>query len=180
MKDTCFFPPDDKRERLATVYTCFPEEGLKRFPETPITEGAFTFSPDYPIRGPKKLFSGGAGLVSTAEDYARFCRLMLDGGKAGNTRLIGRKAIELMTPDALGTLSSDRGFGLGFGVEGVKQPLPELGSAGQYYWSGFFYTRFVIDPKEQMSVIFMCQRYPETDLNLDRLVQALAFQAIID
>ncbi|MHB8095582.1 MAG: serine hydrolase domain-containing protein [Candidatus Aminicenantales bacterium] len=180
MKDTYFFPPDDKLGRLATVYTCFPKEGLKRFPEIPITEGAFTFSPDYPTRGPKKLYSGGGGLVSTAEDYARFCRMMLDGGKAGNARLIGRKALELMTTDALGTMSSDRGFGLGFGVEGVKQPLPELGSAGQYYWSGFFYTRFVIDPKEQMSVIFMCQRYPETDLNLDRLVQALAFQAIID
>jgi len=72
------------------------------------------------------------------------------------------------------------GFGLGFGLEGVKQPLPELGSAGQYYWSGFFYTRFVIDPKERMALIFMCQRYPENDLNPDRMVRTLAQQAIID
>lgn len=182
MKDTYFYPPDGKLERLATAYTYYVEKGLNRFPDTPITEGAFTYSADYPTRGPKKLFSGGAGLVSTAADYARFCQMMLDGGKVGNTRLLSRKSVELMTGDQLGKINSgqDFGFGLGFGVNGVKAPLSELGSAGEYNWGGFFYTAFSIDPKEQMIVIFMGQLHPTGDLTLDRQVNALAYQAIID
>ena len=180
MKDTYFYPPDGKLERLATAYTYYDEKGLNRFPDTPITEGAFTYSADYPARGPKKLFSGGAGLVSTATDYARFCQMMLDGGKVGSTRLLSRKSVELMTQDQLGKISPDQGFGLGFGVNGVKAPLSELGSPGEYNWGGFFYTAFSIDPKEQMIVIFMGQLHPAGDLTLDRQVNELAYQAIID
>src|SRR5208282_4235458 len=180
MKDTYFYPPDNKLERLATAYTYYDEKGLNRFPDTPIAEGPFTYSADYPVRGPKKLFSGGAGLVSTAADYARFCQMMLDGGKAGNTRLLSRKSVELMTQDQLGKISADQGFGLGFGVDGVKTPLAELGSPGEYNWGGFFYTAFSIDPKEQMIVIFMGQLHPEGDLSLNRQTHQLAYQAIID
>ena len=180
MKDTYFYPPDGKLERLATAYTYYDEKGLNRFPDTPITESAFTYSADYPARGPKKLFSGGAGLVSTAADYARFCQMMLDGGKVGSTRLLSRKSVELMTQDQLGKISPDQGFGLGFGVNGVKAPFSELGSPGEYNWGGFFYTAFSIDPKEQMIVIFMGQLHPAGDLTLDRQVNELAYQAIID
>jgi CubicO group peptidase (beta-lactamase class C family) len=180
MKDTYFYPPDGKLERLATAYTYYAEKGLSRFPDTPITEGPFTYSADYPARGPKKLFSGGAGLVSTAADYMRFCQMMLDGGKVGNTRLLSRKSVELMTQDQLGKISSDQGFGLGFGVNGVKAPLSELGSPGEYNWGGFFYTQFSIDPKEQMIVIFMGQLHPAGDLTLDRQAIELAYQAIAD
>jgi len=180
MKDTYFYPPENKLERLATAYTYYADKGLNRFPDTPITEGSFTYSADYPYHTPKKLFSGGAGLVSTAMDYLRFCQMMLDGGKVGTTRLISRKSVELMTGDQLGTIKPDFGFGLGFGVEGVKAPLSELGSAGEYAWGGFFYTAFTIDPKEQMIVIFMAQLHPTGDLTLDRQVHALAYQAIND
>jgi CubicO group peptidase (beta-lactamase class C family) len=180
MKDTYFYPPEGKLDRLATAYTYYDDKGLNRFPDTPITEGAFTYSADYPTRNPRKLFSGGAGLVSTAADYARFCQMMLDGGKVGNTRLLSRKSVELMTQDQLGKISSDQGFGLGFGVNGVKAPLSELGSPGEYNWGGFFYTQFSIDPKEQMIVIFMGQLHPAGDLTLDRQAIELAYQAIAD
>ena len=180
MKDTYFYPPDNKVDRLATAYTYYPDKGLNRFPDTPIREGSFVYSADYPTRGPKKLFSGGAGLVSTAMDYARFCQMMLDNGKVGNTHLLSRKTVELMTQDQLGKISTDMGFGLGFGVEGVKGPLSELGSVGEYSWGGFFYTAFTIDPKEQMIVIFMAQLHPTGGLTLDRQVNELAYQAIID
>lgn len=172
--------PDNKAERLATAYTYYPEKGLHRFPDAPIREDSFVYSADYPTRGPKKLFSGGAGLVSTPMDYARFCQMMLDDGKVGNTRLLSRKSIELMTHDQLGKISSDMGFGLGFGVDGVKSPLAELGSVGAFGWGGFFYTLFSIDPKEQMIVIFMAQLHPTGDLTLDRQVHELAYQAIND
>lgn len=180
MKDTYFFPPDNKLERLATAYTYYPDKGLNRFPDTPIREGPFVYSADYPSRGSKKLFSGGAGLVSTAMDYARFCQMILDGGKAGNTRLLSRKTVELMTHDQLGKIGPDQGFGLGFGISGVKAPLAEEGSPGEYGWGGFFYTEFNIDPKEDMIVIFMGQLHPAGDLTLNREIKVLAYQAIHD
>jgi CubicO group peptidase (beta-lactamase class C family) len=180
MRDTYFFPPENKLDRLATAYTYYSDKGLNRFSDTPIHEGSFVYSADYPSRGPKKLFSGGAGLVSSAEDYARFCQMMLDEGKVGNTRLLSRKTVELMTHDQLGKIGPDQGFGLGFGIDGVKGPLSELGSAGEYAWGGFFYTAFTIDPTEQMIVIFMAQLHPTGDLTLDREVNALAYQAIND
>jgi len=180
MKNTYFFPPENKLDRLATAYTYYPEKGMNRFPDTPIREGSFVYSADYPSRGPKKLFSGGAGLVSTAMDYARFCQMMLDDGKVGSTRLLSRKSVELMTHDQLGKISQEMGFGIGFGIDGVKAPLTELGSVGSYGWGGFFYTEFSIDPKEQMIVIFMAQLHPTGDLTLNRQVHELAYQAIND
>jgi CubicO group peptidase (beta-lactamase class C family) len=182
MKDTYFFPPENKLDRLAAAYTYYPDKGLNRFPDTPISEGPFIYSADYPYRGAKKLFSGGAGLNSTAADYGRFSEMLLEGGKLGNTRLLSRKSIELMTHDQLGKIPSyeDLAFGLGFGIEGVKTPLAELGTPGTFNWGGFFYTAFSVDPKEQLIVIFMGQLHPTGDLTLDRQVHELAYQAIID
>jgi CubicO group peptidase (beta-lactamase class C family) len=180
MKDTYFFLPDNKVGRLATAYTYYVDKGLNRFPDTPIAEDSFIYSADYSYLGPRKLFSGGAGLVSNALDYARFCQMMLDGGKAGNNRLLSRKSIEIMTEDQLGKISSTRAFGLGFEINGVKAPLAELGSRGEYDWGGFFYTEFSIDPKEQMIVISMAQLHPTGGLNLDREIRVLAHQAIVD
>jgi CubicO group peptidase (beta-lactamase class C family) len=180
MRDTYFYVPEDKLSRLATVYTWDPGKGLRRFPDTPIVEGPFSYSADYPSRGPKKLYSGGAGLCSTAEDYARFCQLMLGGGKLGNTRLLSRKSVELMTHDQLGKISSDQAFGLGFGINGEKGSLSDLGSPGEYNWGGFFYTAFSIDPTEQMITIFMAQVHPDSGRDLEGLFHVLAYQAIID
>jgi CubicO group peptidase (beta-lactamase class C family) len=180
MKDTYFYVPENKLNQLATAYTYYPDKGLSRFPDTPIAEGTFSYSADYPYRGPKKLYAGGAGLCSTAADYARFCQMMLDGGKVGATRLVSRKTVELMTHDHLGKVGPDQAFGLGFGIDGVKSPLSELGSPGEYNWGGFFYTAFVIDPKEQMITVFMAQLHPTGGLNLASLFHTLAYQAIID
>jgi CubicO group peptidase (beta-lactamase class C family) len=179
MKDTYFYPPGNKVDRLATAYTYYADKGLQRFPDSPIVESPFSYSADYPYKGPKKLFSGGAGLVSTTEDYARFCQFILDGGKVGSTHLISRKTLEMMSHDQLGRIDNDMGFGIGFGIDG-KAPLKEIGSAGALGWGGFFYTTFKIDPKEEMIVIFMGQLHPTGDLTLDREVQALAYQAIND
>jgi CubicO group peptidase (beta-lactamase class C family) len=180
MKDTCFYPSAEALPRLAAAYTYAEAEGLARFPDKPIVEGSFSYSADYPYRGAKKLFSGGAGLCSTATDYARFCQMMLNGGRLGSVRLLGRKSVELMTTDHLGKIGPDQGFGLGFGIDGVKGPLNELGSPGAFNWGGFFYTAFSIDPKEDLIVIFMGQLHPTGGLSLDREVHALAYQAIAD
>ena len=180
MKDTYFYVPDNKLDRLATAYTWYPGKGLNRFPGTPIVEGPFSYSADYPYHGPRKLYSGGAGLCSTAEDYARFCQLMLDGGRLGNTRLLSRKSVDLMSHDQLGKMFPDQAFGLGFGVNGVKGPLTEIGSAGEFNWGGFFFTAFSIDPKEEMITVFMSQMHPDSGRDLEALFHTLAYQAIID
>jgi CubicO group peptidase (beta-lactamase class C family) len=180
MKDSYFYLPDNKVDRLAVAYTYYADRGLQRFPDTPISEGPFRYSADYPYRGPKKLFAGGAGLSSTAADYYRFCQMMLQGGKLGDVRLLSRKSVELMTHDQLGHISEDQAFGLGFGIDGVKTPLKELSSPGSFAWGGFFYTAFTIDPKEDMIVIFMGQLHPTGGLTLDSQVHTLAYQSIVD
>ena len=179
MNDTYFYPPDNKLSRLSAVYTYYPDKGLNRFPDKPITEGDFSYSADYPYAPPKKLFSGGAGLVSTIEDYARFCQMLLHEGRVGSLQLLSAKSVELMTHDQLGSIGPDRGFGLGFGIEGIKSPLTEVGTPGEYDWGGFYYTSFFIDPKEEMVVITMGQLHPAGGLHLDRQVDVLAHQAIL-
>jgi CubicO group peptidase (beta-lactamase class C family) len=84
-----------------------------------------------------------------------------------------------MSHDQLGRIDPDKGFGLGFGVDG-KGPLPEIGSAGEYNWGGFFYTSFIIDPKEDMIVISMMQLHPAGGYNLDARIKILAYQALSD
>jgi CubicO group peptidase (beta-lactamase class C family) len=180
MKDTYFYLPADKVDRLATAYTYFDGKGLGRFPDKPIAEGTLIYSADYPYNGPRKLFSGGAGLCGTAMDYARFCQMMLGGGRLGDVRLLSRKSVELMSHDQLGRIDAERGFGLGFGVDGAKGPLPEIGTPGSFNWGGFFYTAFVIDPKEDMIVISMAQLHPTGDLALDAEVKVLAYQSLAD
>jgi CubicO group peptidase (beta-lactamase class C family) len=180
MQDTYFFPPDSKVPRIAAAYTYYDGKGLNRFPDAPIVEGSMIYSADYPYRGPKKLFAGGAGLNSTAMDYARFSQMILNGGKLGNTRILSRKTVELMSHDQLGKIGPDMGFGIGFGISGAKGPLDELGSVGAIGWGGFFYTTFSIDPKEDLIVVFMAQLHPTGGLTLDREVEVLAEQAITD
>ncbi|MCX6623433.1 MAG: serine hydrolase [Acidobacteria bacterium] len=180
MNDTYFYLPADKVSRLATAYTWHEGEGLRRTPDTPIAEGSFVYSADYPYHGPRKLFSGGGGLTSSAGDYARFCQMMLNGGTLDAVRLVSRKTVEMMSHDQLGKLSSDMAFGLGFSVAGAKAPVRELSSPGTYGWGGFYYTQFFIDPKEQMAGVFMGQLHPAGGLNLDGLFQVLAYQAIND
>jgi CubicO group peptidase (beta-lactamase class C family) len=181
MKDSCFFLPDEKVPRLATAYTYYPEKGLQPIHDKEVVkEGEFSFSADYPDRGQRTYFSGGGGLSSTAEDYYRFCQMMLNGGQLNGTRLLSRKSVELVSQNQVQGKLDEMGYGLGFGVTSEPRFLTELGSVGSYYWGGFYYTAFVIDPKEDLIAIFMGQLHPTGDLNLDDKVIRLAYQAIDD
>jgi CubicO group peptidase (beta-lactamase class C family) len=180
MKDSYFFLPDDKTPRLAAAYTYYPDKGLQLLPEGKvIQEGNFGYSSDYPYRGPRTYFSGGGGLCSTAEDYYRFCQMMMNGGEFNGARLLSRKSVELMTMNHTQGKIDDFGYGLGFGVTSDARFLTELGSVGAYYWGGFFYTSFFIDPKEEMIAIFMAQLHPTGDLNLDAKAIRLPYQALL-
>ena len=180
MKDTHFFIPEAKRERLATVYERTEDGPIKQKSQEPTVEGSLIYSTDYPYNGPRTYFSGGGGLVSTVSDYLRFAQMMLNGGKLDGVRLLSRKTVELMTTNQLAKMDVDFGFGLGFGVVRDESDLNEIGSVGRFGWGGFFFTNFFIDPQEQMIGIFMCQLHPSGSLDLGERVRILCYQAIAD
>ncbi len=180
MKDTHFFIPEAKRERLATVYERTGDSPIMRKPQEPTVNGSLIYSTDYPYNGPKTYFSGGAGLVSTASDYARFAQMMLNGGELDGVRLLSRKTVELMTTDRLAKMDVNYGFGFGFGVVRNESDLWDIGSVGAYSGGGFFFTSFFIDPQEQMLGIFMCQLHPTGGLDLGDRIRILSYQAIAD
>ena len=186
MTDTSFWLGEErKRERLASIYTVGRNASLTWMGEA---SNAMHYAPP-------KLYSGGGGLLSTAADYLKFCRLMLGRGALGNTRLLSPKTIELMTANHLpgGKMLSDLslslfseaayagiGFGLGFSV--MMDPVASLipGSVGEYSWGGAASTYFFIDPKEELIVIFLTQFVPSTFYNLRRELRTLVYSAFID
>ncbi len=180
MKDTHFFIPDEKRERIATVYERTEDGPITRKSQEPTVDGSLIYSTDYPYNGPRTYFSGGGGLVSTVSDYVRFAQMMLNGGKLDGVRLLSRKTVELMTTNRLAKMDVDFGFGLGFSVVRDGSDLNEVGSVGTFGWGGFFFTSFFIDPQEQMIGIFMCQLHPSGGLDLGEKIRILCYQAIAD
>jgi len=180
MKDAGFFLPEEKVSRLATAYTYYPGKGLQPILDKQVVSDGRTlpFSADYPYRGPHTYFSGGGGLCSTTEDYYRFCQMLLNGGELNGARLLSRKSVELISQNHCQGKLPDMGYGLGFGVASEPRFLHELGSVGSFYWGGFYYTTFVIDPKEDMIAIFMAQLHPTGGLNLDSKAIRLAYQAL--
>jgi CubicO group peptidase (beta-lactamase class C family) len=180
MKDTHFFLPDEKLPRLAAVYNQLPDGKIKRMGDEVDRRGYTVYSATYQYKGPRTFYSGGAGLVSTTEDYARFLQALLNGGELDGARILGRKSVELMTVNHVGDMFGPQGFGLGFSVVRDLGAGTELGSVGQYGWGGFFHTNFFVDPRERMVCVFMSQLYPAEDLGLHERFRTFAYQAIVD
>ena len=127
-------------------------------------------------------FSGGAGLLSTAADYAKFLQMMLNRGELNQTRILGPKSVELMTTDHLGDIffRPGTGFGLGFGI--VKNPglKGELSSVGEFEWGGAYHSVYWGDPKEKLLVVYFTQLLPGEHLDDHRKLRALVYQALMD
>ncbi|MGK6319973.1 serine hydrolase domain-containing protein [Sphingomonas sp. DT-204] len=183
MDDTFFHVPEDKLHRLTDCYTFVAGKGRIMYDRADASAWA----------KPPTLASGGGGLVSTALDYHRFCRMCLNGGELDGTRLVSRKTIELMTlnhlPDKsdLATMSrslfsettnAGTGFGLGFAVtqDVAKSMIP--GSVGEYYWGGMFSTAFFIDPVERITMVFMTQMSPSNTYPIRRELKTLIYSAL--
>jgi CubicO group peptidase (beta-lactamase class C family) len=180
MKDTSFFPPEEKVARIATAYAYYADKGLEPIRDDQVVqEDRITFMADYPYRGARSYFSGGGGLCSTAEDYYRFAQMMLNGGELNGVRILSRKSVELMSQNHVQG-KREGGYGLGFGDFSEAKELTELGTVGSFFWGGFYYTYFVIDPKEDLIAIFLGQLHPTGGLNLDTKAINLAYQAIQD
>jgi CubicO group peptidase (beta-lactamase class C family) len=166
MNDTYFYIPDDKASRLATLYAHVEGEGLvlSNGRESDIKMD----DPRFPITGARSYFSGGAGLSSTAYDYALFIQMLLNGGDLDGVRILSRKSVELMSATRVDTDGDGKAdLGLGFSVVTNLGESGELGSIGAYAWGGAFNTTFWIDPQENLIAVFMSQVRPrDTDIGL--------------
>jgi CubicO group peptidase (beta-lactamase class C family) len=185
MRDTGFSVPAHARERFAANYRRAPKT-LLQLEEDP-EQSIYLESPTF--------CSGGGGLVSTAEDYRRFCQMLLNGGAYQGHRLVSRKTIELMTLNhlpagqdlaelAIGTFSETLyegvGFGLGFAVAVDPARRQLLGSTGEYSWGGAASTAFWVDPREDLLVIFLTQLMPSTIYSFRGQLRNLVYAAIDD
>ena len=176
MNDTHFYLPANKRGRLATVYRPA-DGGVEAIPETNGMQ-----SQDLYDEGPRQSFSGGAGLLSTASDYAKFLQMTLNGGELNGTRLVSRKTIELMTTDHLSDIAFQpgQGFGLGFSIATDLGLRGTLGSEGEYAWGGAYHSVYWVDPVEDLLVVYLTQIIPATNLDDHTTLRNGVYQAIVD
>lgn len=174
MEDTFFYLPDSKADRLVTLYADV--DGLR------VSEGdessIYLDNPNYPVEGARSYFSGGAGLSSTASDYARMIEMLLNDGELDGERVLSRKSVELMrSPRMDSNNDGEPDFGLGFSVIGDLAASGELGSEGIYQWGGAFATSYWIDPKENLVAVLMTQQRPSKSNIRDR-IKTLVYQAL--
>ena len=185
MTDTAFNLQPGHQERFSACYAATPRGGVVLFddPEKSI------------YREPPRLLSGGGGMISTAGDYLRFARMLLNGGTLDGVQILSPKTIELMAsnhlPDGKDLPALSRslfseamydgiGFGLGFAV--IVDPPRTLipGSYGDFSWGGAASTYFWVDPEEELTTIFMTQLMPSTTYTIRRELRTLVYSAFSD
>jgi len=151
MEDTWFYLPKEKHGRLVTLQTKEENKWIKY----PVT----FYDPDYPIKGARTFFSGGAGLSSTAKDYATFLQLYLNHGELNGVRLLSRTTVNSMMSNQLGTIwDGNKHYGLAFGLINEKGAAAGgEGSEGTFDWGGYFNTQYFADPKEQIIGVLLKQ-----------------------
>ena len=175
MPDTGFYVPEEKMDRFAQMYSPTEDGGLEV--ANPMMSRNFVRKPTF--------FSGGGGLVSTADDYMRFCQMMLNGGELDGVRLLSPKTIELMTSDHTTVIgdnprrNSGYGFGLGFAVAKDLGMIGAPTSVGEFNWGGAAGTRFWIDPEEKFIGIYMVQILPHPFAYGENF-KIMAYQTIVD
>ena len=174
MDDTFFFAPTTKRTRLATVYMSDSAGHARRAPDGPKGQGNY-------VDGPRRNFSGGAGLLSTARDYARFLEMLRNGGQLNGVRILSPKTIDVMTSNQIGDLFSNwapgRGFGLAFSTTD-RTGADGLSSVGSWGWGGAYGSVYKVDPKEHLTIVFMIQQLPLSN-DIASKFQTLVYQALV-
>ncbi len=174
MADTSYFLPEDKLSRFTGVFG-IGKDG-KAGPVDDPKDTAY-------VKGPRVCYAGGAGLLATAEDYARFLLMLQSGGEWGGVHILSPKTVELMTADHVGLLyapGGGNGFGLGFWVTRELGHNGEPGSAGAFGWGGAYHTSYWVDPAEKLVAVFMTQLLPATGSDAQGKFKALVYQSIVD
>jgi CubicO group peptidase (beta-lactamase class C family) len=175
MDDTWFFLPEEKAGRLVPVQHRV-NGRWKRYPVT-------FYDPDYPVKGAGIFFSGGAGLSSTAKDYATFLQVYLNGGEYNGIRILSRTTVDLILTNHIGDLWGEppQHFGLAFEIltpEG--EASGGMGTEGTFNWGGYFNTQYFADPTEQIIGILMKQTRGAPDDRTGWKFRQLVFQSLDD
>jgi CubicO group peptidase (beta-lactamase class C family) len=170
MKDTQFFLPVAQKDRLAAVYSS--------------AEGKYVRAPDgargqgHYVEGPRKNFAGGAGLLSTARDYARFLEAMRKGGTLDGARVLSPLSVKLMSTNQVGTLHSAAGLGFGFGFQTTDRfGANGMSHEGAFGWGGAYGSNYRVDPSAQLVMTLMIQLIPnQTDIQ--QVFPSVVYQAL--
>ncbi|MBS1660443.1 MAG: beta-lactamase family protein [Bacteroidetes bacterium] len=172
MKDTYFNVPAEKADRLTALYT---EDSTHKVVRV---RKRAEIDPDYPL-AKKRYFSGGAGMTSTAWDYAVFLQMLLNKGKYNGVRVLSPRTVEIMTSGQLAFLYNGvDNFGLGFGLTSQRTGSREMRNEGSFSWGGYFGTTYWADPKAKMVCLIMTQQTPNSHGDLARKVEQVIYQSL--
>jgi CubicO group peptidase (beta-lactamase class C family) len=171
MKDTQFFLAPTEKNRLATVYSS--KDGVAvRAPEGSKGQGHY-------VEGPRKSFAGGAGLLSTARDYARFLEMTRNGGALDGVRVMSPRTVMLMRTNQSGTLHSQTGAGFGFGFQTTdRYGANGMDGVGAYGWGGAYGTNYRVDPESRLTMVLMIQQMPNST-DVARKFSTLVYQSLV-
>jgi len=181
MKDTYFFLPKEKQARLVSLYS---QGNNKMSIQDSLISLNGTFSRDFPKTTDGTYFSGGAGLSSTAYDYALFGQMLLNGGELNGKRILSPATIQIMVSNQIGELlmwgdaNKTRRFGLGFGILTDYAERTLMIPAGSYGWDGMFASHYWTDPKNKMVVVFMRNIWPTEHWDYGDRIKPLIYQAL--
>jgi CubicO group peptidase (beta-lactamase class C family) len=177
MDSTQFYLAPEQAERLAAVYQPKANGGVEAVP----AEGSMQGQGEY-VSGPRVAYSGGAGLTSTAEDYAKFLQMTLNGGEFNGVRLLSPKTIELMTTDHLNGIAFQPGNGMGLGFSVLKDlgARGTLGTVGEYGWGGAYHSTYWVDPEERLVVVYLTQILNAGALDDFNKLRSGIYQAIVE
>jgi CubicO group peptidase (beta-lactamase class C family) len=174
MKDTYFNLPKDRTPRLTSVYTEDDQHKVIKWSHT-----FRNIDPDYPIIN-KRYFSGGAGLASTAMDYAIFMQMMLNGGIYNGHRILSPRTVQLMTSNQLDfTFNGTDNFGLGFQLTSAKNANHIPRNEGSFGWGGYFSSVYWADPKAHLVGIFMIQQTPISHYDLEMKFEDMVYSGLV-
>jgi CubicO group peptidase (beta-lactamase class C family) len=181
MKDTYFFLPKEKQSRLVSLYS---QGNNKMSIQDSLISLNGTFSRDFPKTTNGTYFSGGAGLSSTAYDYALFGQMLLNGGELNGKRILSPGTVQIMVSNQIGEMlmwgdaNKTRRFGLGFGILTDYAERTLMIPAGSYGWDGMFASHYWTDPKNKMVVVFMRNIWPTEHWDYGDRIKPLIYQAL--
>jgi CubicO group peptidase (beta-lactamase class C family) len=171
LKDTQFFLPASQRDRLSAVYGSGEGGTYVRAPDGARGQGHY-------VDGPRRNFAGGAGLLSTARDYARFLEAIHRGGTLDGVRLLSPRSVKLLTTNQVGTLHSTTGLGWGLGFETVdRYGAQGMASEGAFGWGGAYGSLYRVDPEARLVMVMMIQLLPNST-DIREVFPNLVYQAL--
>ncbi|MEO0734998.1 MAG: serine hydrolase, partial [Bacteroidota bacterium] len=177
MKDSYFYLPENKHDRLVTLYS-------KNTTDGPLTVHENETYRNFAVSGAQHYYSGGAGSVGTIEDYAIFCQLMLNRGTFNGHRLLSPKTVDFMTRNHIGeheVWSRRDKFGMGFMIITPGSRYGDLSTPGAYKWGGMYCSEYTIDPAEDLVLLFYTNVHPIPQYGeVVRKFRNLVYQALVE